>query len=518
MSATKAIDQAAEWFPAKKLKPNPRNPRLNDHAVAQVVESIERFGFGSPIVARKQNKMVIAGHTRLKAALQIKLETVPVRFLDIDQALADALMVADNKTSESADWQEDQLAELLAELQEQEVEVPGFEEGEIDRLIESLQEPEVVEPEPVEPLDPDQAQILVGDVVEQLKTLPAASVHCVVTSPPYWGLRDYGTGTWEGGDDACDHRNNIPQGNNSSSTAFPGQVPYTPMKGVCDKCGAKRIDKQGGLEETPEEHVDWIVGVFREIRRVLRPDGTAWVNYGDCYAAGCMTGKRGPNSAFGGSLGQDKTELPPRKVPTGLKPKDLVGMPWRVAFALQADGWYLRSDIIWSKPNPMPESVTDRPTKAHEYIFLMAHPESGGRYFFDADAVREEMSSDGKGGLWSKGEQKWGVGAENGRNDNAWMGDRTVNPAGRNLRDVWHIATQPYAEAHFATYPEKLIEPCVKAGCDRGGTVLDPFNGSGTTGVVALRNGCRYIGIELNPEYAELAHRRISESLENPKA
>jgi DNA modification methylase len=447
MSATTAIDQAAEWFPAKKLKANPRNPRSNDHAVAQVVESIERFGFGSPIVARKKNKMVIAGHTRLKAALQIKLETVPVRFLDIDQALADALMVADNKTSESADWQEDQLAELLAELQEQEVEVPGFEEGEIDRLIESLQEPEEVEPEPVEPLDPDQAEILVGDVVEQLKTLPAASVHCVVTSPPYWGLRDYGT------------------------------------------------EGQGGLEETPEEHVEWIVGVFREIRRVLRPDGTAWVNYGDCYANGCQS----------------------------LKPKDLVGMPWRVAFALQADGWYLRSDIIWSKPNPMPESVTDRPTKAHEYIFLLAHPESGGRYFFDADAVKEESANH-----WNP-KKCFGT----PRKKQETMTERQLSmqrtqfasdthhddfeKTGRNLRDVWHIATQPYPEAHFATYPEKLIEPCVKAGCDRGGVVLDPFNGSGTTGVVALRNGCRYIGIELNPEYAELAHRRISDSLENPK-
>jgi DNA modification methylase len=275
------------------------------------------------------------------------------------------------------------------------------------------------------------------------------------------------------------------------------------MKGVCGKCGAKRIDKQGGLEETPEEHVEWIVGVFREIRRVLRPDGTAWVNYGDCYASGTGGDRKiGPG---------DRTKARKRPQLESLKPKDLVGMPWRVAFALQADGWYLRSDIIWSKPNPMPESVTDRPTKAHEHIFLLAHPESGGRYFFDADAVREAAEY---GRREYTGEMR-SVAQEGRRHTTGTMkgGDPST---GRNLRDVWHIATQPYAEAHFATYPEKLIEPCVKAGCDRGGVVLDPFNGSGTTGVVALRNGCRYIGIELNPEYAELAHRRIAESLENP--
>ena len=271
--------------------------------------------------------------------------------------------------------------------------------------------------------------ILVGDVREQLRTLPDSSVHCVVTSPPYWGLRDYG------------------------------------------------VTGQLGLEATFEAHVTAMAEVFREVRRVLRDDGTAWVNYGDSYLN-----------------------------------KQLVGMPWRVAFGLQADGWYLRSDIIWAKPNPMPESVTDRPTKSHEHIFLLS---KSPRYFYDADAVREDAIHAGKvvamGPKSLSKRQATGAGVPASGNA---LADEMTGPAGRNLRDVWTVATHPYAGAHFATFPPELIRPCIRAGCPEGGTVLDPFFGSGTTGLVCDQEGRDWIGIELNPEYASLARRRLNEKQE----
>ncbi len=478
------------------------------------------------------------------------------------------------------------------------------------------------------------AEILVGDVIEMLKTLPPASVHCVVTSPPYWGLRDYG------------------------------------------------VEGQGGLEDTPEEHVVWIVEVFREVARVLRADGTAWVNYGDSYASQGGTETRPGSTA---KVGNTKAGIQARcrTTPGGLKSKDLVGMPWLVAKALQAPyydgriknekdrawlaaiidgegticgtkhtrkddgrtrttaqvfvtnscelmldrcgeiwpaprhahmknseghfghrdvfrwtiggseeksvllrelypyfiskraqallawnlleyvkdgrrlgksqaapevrdkrehlcdlmsranhgepvdvpgwckeppslyspGWYLRSDIIWHKPNPMPESVTDRPTKSHEHLFLLAHPKSKGRYFYDADAVREDAPSrsvkqpDG----WDTGPGSHGSVHRSGREKGK---PNAATVSGRNLRDVLTIATQPYPEAHFATFPEALVKPCIKAGCPAGGTVLDPFAGSGTTLLVALRLGRKAVGIELNPEYAAMARRRLKPHIE----
>jgi DNA modification methylase len=247
--------------------------------------------------------------------------------------------------------------------------------------------------------------------------------------------------------------------------------------------------------------------VFAEVRRVLRDDGTLWVNIGDSYAAGGLGGgspdcKQRTNH---GSCNGTHIEKP-RKAPMGLKPKDLVGIPWRVAFALQADGWYLRSDIIWSKPNPMPESVTDRPTKAHEYLFLLAKSE---RYWYDTEAVKETAATNNWPGIGPKHGES---GVRLTSKDSPYA-NGMVTHSGRNRRTVWEIPTQPYSEAHFATYPEKLVEPCVLAGCPEGGTVLDPFNGSGTTGAVACRLGRRYIGCELNPEYVALAHRRIGQAL-----
>ena len=384
------------------------------------------------------------------------------------------------------------------------------------------------------------ARIFQGDALTVLRTLPAGSVQCCITSPPYWGLRDYGV---------------------------VGQL---------------------GLERTPEEYVSRLVKVFREVRRVLRRDGTLWVNLGDSYATGA--GKVGACPG-GGEQGErwNKHHMPqtpdgknpncsvptfqPNRMPIpGLKPKDLVGIPWRVAFALQADGWWLRSDIIWSKPNPMPESVTDRPTKAHEYLFLLT---KSARYYYDAGAIKEPAVKGAAGSTFHEGK------TATHQLDRASEKDR-VEDGTRNRRSVWTIPTQPFPEAHFATFPEALVEPCILAGCpaqccpkcgkgyeritestktfesgsgrsgnpingkqdltasktnstpdirkgpcvqtrtlgfrpacDCGdaasvpGTVLDPFAGSGTVGAVAVRCDRRFLGIELSPSYCEMARRRI---------
>lgn len=370
------------------------------------------------------------------------------------------------------------------------------------------------------------ARIIVADVMDGLRQLPDESVHCVVTSPPYWGLRDYGV---------------------------PGQI---------------------GLEPTPDEYVARIVEVFREVRRVLRHDGTLWLNLGDCYASQPSWGRGGGGTLEGRK--QDAVPGPLRHV-HGLKPKDLVGIPWRVAFALQADGWWLRSDIIWSKPNAMPESVTDRPARAHEYVFLLAKSE---RYYYDAEAIREPLASTPDEYLRAgrSVRENHAFGSVAGRP----LGAKSFStvPSGRNKRSVWTIATEPFPEAHFATFPQKLVEPMILAGSperacpkcgapwrrrvavrsystpahqrhgrpshmgrppqqsgwfwrpaersDFGfepgcscsgndgsarGVVLDPLVGSGTTLVVAARLGRDSLGIELNPEYADIARRRVEREL-----
>ena len=295
-----------------------------------------------------------------------------------------------------------------------------------------------------------------GDCVEVMAGMEAGSVHCCVTSPPYWSLRDYGVA---------------------------GQL---------------------GLEATPEDYVAKMVAVFREVRRVLRDDGTLWLNLGDSYASQGGSGRQGDTGQR-----SDRTFTLVREggtaPPPGVKPKDLVGIPWRVAFALQADGWYLRSDIIWAKPNPMPESVRDRPTKAHEYVFLLSKQ---ARYWYDNEAVREAVKATATGEIACRARTASGpLGGENQHHREVRKYDRIV---GANRRTVWTIATQPFPEAHFATFPEKLVEPCVLAGCPAGGTVFDPFCGSGTTGVVAARLGREFIGIELNPKYVAMAKRRIA--------
>jgi DNA modification methylase len=395
-------------------------------------------------------------------------------------------------------------------------------------------------------------RIIQGDCIEGLRTLPDASVHCCVTSPPYWGLRDYG---------------------------HDGQI---------------------GLEATPESYVARMVEVFREVRRVLRDDGTCWVNLGDSYAANrpyqVPSTKGGPKHSVSQAAGGTGSVVPP-----GCKPKDLVGIPWRVAFALQADGWWLRQDIIWHKPNPMPESVRDRCTKAHEYVFLLTKSE---RYYYDADAIRqplrwqqpnvlatnaqarqqkrlsERIAAGDLSALRTESDRRTAMNGERekGRGNDANR-ERTLreNLAGANRRSVWTVTTKPYSGAHFATMPPDLVEPCILAGCpeqccpvcgagyeritqrDRAatrpgkatkttgdslvdgnrdpqrhittvstlgwapacdcaasgtmpGTVLDPFAGSGTTLAVAAELGRSGIGCELNPEYIELAEQRIAKS------
>lgn len=331
--------------------------------------------------------------------------------------------------------------------------------------------------------------ILVGDCVQSMRSIPDESVQTCVTSPPYFGLRDYG---------------------------HDGQI---------------------GLESTPDEFVAALVSVFREVRRVLRSDGTLWLNLGDSYAGGGC-----------GARDADKWPKQSRndhavthgKRFTGLAGKQLLGIPWRVAFALQADGWYLRQDIIWSKPNPMPESVRDRCTKSHEYLFLLS---KGPRYHFDSDAIKEPVAASSVARLSQDVENQRGSDRANGggdartfkaggrskrdsfKRDNSKRAqaipgqscgthrpDRAESDyslGARNKRSVWTVATMPFREAHFATFPEALIEPCILAGAPVGATVLDPFIGAGTTAVVCERLGRRWVGCELSPEYAVIAERRI---------
>lgn len=299
--------------------------------------------------------------------------------------------------------------------------------------------------------------IRVGDCIETMRAMPAGSVHTCITSPPYFGLRDYG---------------------------HAGQI---------------------GLEDTPDAFVSKLVDVFREVRRLLRDDGTLWLNLGDSYARTGGTDRKVSATASVGSTRRTLDQIADRaqKAPSGLKDKDLIGVPWRVAFALQADGWYLRQDIIWHKPNPMPESVRDRCTKAHEYIFLLS---KGPRYYFDAEAIKEPgvvpAGTKGAKGSVERASQK-GVSSR--------PPEYKVYDGTRNRRSVWTVQTRPYKGAHFATFPPDLIEPCILAGAPQGGTVLDPFGGAGTTGLVAQRTGRKAILCELNPDYADLARDRLSQ-------
>ncbi|WP_426730200.1 DNA-methyltransferase [Myxococcus faecalis] len=374
------------------------------------------------------------------------------------------------------------------------------------------------------------ATLYVGDCREVLASLPESSARTCVTSPPYWGLRDYGVppSVWGGAVD-CEHAWESVQyrlerhGDRGETRGLEGSRLHQEStrlgaieSATCGRCGAWLGCL--GLEPTPELFVAHLVEVFRAVRRVLTADGTLWLNLGDSYAGSWgAQGRQGKTGALAG-----RTACAARQVAVaqrrecgtgslsrtpGLKNKDLVGIPWRVAFALQADGWYLRSDIIWAKPNPMPESVRDRPTKSHEYVFLLAKSE---RYFYDADAVREPHTMKPQrrpGG--HKARQRLGVLPAQTFSTSA----RTEvgvdgHSAGRNARSVWSIATRPSGVEHFATMPPELAQRCILAGSAVGDTVLDPFSGAGTTGLVAMQHGRRYLGVELNPRYADASVER----------
>jgi DNA modification methylase len=440
-----------------------------------------------------------------------------------------------------------------------------------------------------------------GDCLDILPTLETGSVQCVVTSPPYYGLRDYGTAKWEGGDEDHEH-DRVAARNGRGGSGAPGKqtadaYPNDLPAAVCS-CGATRSDSQIGLESTPEIYVEKLVAVFRELRRVLRDDGTVWLNLGDSYNGSGKAGSNPEYQAKHTEFGKPSKEKSRFGMPTNikaLKPKDLIGIPWRVAFALQADRWWLRSEIIWHKPNPMPESVTDRPTKSHEQIFLLT---KSAKYFYDADAIKEQAtygipnspgsisSPYGQGFTRRAAKVSGTYSQDSGRNDGNRhpSGGYTTENGKRNRRSIWTITTKPFKEAHFAVFPPEIPEICIKAGTSLKGccpecgnpwervvqksggtigkgswidhskekeqgmsrahgplldkdrpwdngsyevktlgwrptcthnlepipcTILDPFAGAGTTGVVAEKLGRKFIGIELNPEYARMANRRI---------
>ena len=469
---------------------------------------------------------------------------------------------------------------------------------------------------------------LQGDVFDNIKKLDDNTIDCVVTSPPYWGLRDYGTASYEGGDKNCNHTI-CDSGIDSKKNKNIERPAQHFDKSFCIKCGAKRIDKQLGLEPTYQEHIQNIVELFRAMKPKLKDSATVWLNYGDSYAStvnGTKVKDQVKNKVqFAGKYlieGDDRTfrDKPFSTIQGSLKPKDLVMIPNRIAIALQDDGWWIRSEIIWHKPNPMPESVSDRPTSCHEKIWLITKSK---KYYYDADAIREPLASSsltrlnqdiknqkgstrGNGEMKSNGNMKavfgkyqtdenekkhrQGMSKTRGsklvetrpklpsqkefvnylrnkttlkdlventnikkttiehwfRNDevgfafpsvedwnkikdliNDWtdhfnnidygltytethLDEIKNNPIGRNKRNVWTVTTKPCKEAHFATFPKDLIEPCIKAGCPENGIVFDPFGGSGTTGIVAKSLNRKAILSELNPEYIEIAKARIN--------
>lgn len=412
-----------------------------------------------------------------------------------------------------------------------------------------------------------------GDVEKVLSMLLDNSVNTVITSPPYWLQRDYLTGEWRGGDPNCSHKRD----SKKSDYTTTGHKNFDEMGGIgdaiyrslCPRCGAIRIDEQIGLEPSPELYVTRMVRIFREVWRVLKPDGTVWLNLGDTY----IGGGRGSGKSNKQNSNRGTVDMPGSIVPPGYKQKDLAGIPWRTALALQADGWWLRQDIIWHKENPMPEPVRDRCTKSHEYVFLLSKsgepkfwihrdkkyservwtkPEPdycwkdklnenvetkveppnwetellpkhkirkrwsrinlwiGCDYYFDNESIREPIKESNKGSVMGRVKLKEGVLANDG---SEWERERRnyEKIKGANKRSVWTLSTKPYRGAHFATFSSELITPMILAGCPKDGVVLDPFVGSGTTCAVAKQYGRKSIGIDLNEKYLELARKRIDE-------
>ena len=358
-----------------------------------------------------------------------------------------------------------------------------------------------------------------GNSLDVLKTLPDKSVQCCVTSPPYFNLRDYQTGRWEGGDPSCPHARLgkcSPKCNTGQKN--PGMLSGDGIyKSICPKCGAKRIDQQIGLEETPSEYVSKMVEVFREVRRVLKDDGTFWLNIGDTYSTHGSGSKKHPHNfktaevASDNGIGTLKKSSPST---LGLPEKSLLGVPWKLAFALQDDGWLLRQDIIFAKNNCLPESTKDRFTRSHEYIFLLTKQ---GKYYFDHKAVMEEAAYDGrkdtilkKSGKYENGEFLPNVNAHSFHAKGHERWPNVINGVRmRNKRSVWNINTAQFKGSHFAVMPWKLADTCILAGSKEGDWVLDPFSGAATTGIAAFGRLRNYIGIELNPKFLEMSRNRL---------
>lgn len=593
---SKEADLAVEVVQLEMVIPYARNPRKNEAAVSKVMASLKEFGWRQPIVVDPE-MVIVAGHTRYEAAKRLGWTTAPVHVADgLTPAQIKAYRLADNRSHDDSKWDDELLGLELEDLKELDFDLSltGFELEELGDYLGQEAAPEeqgetpIPEPLPVPVVQPGDVwlcgphRVVCGDVRDKAsldKALNGRKAGMCVTSPPYWGLRDYGTASWEGGEGGCDHVERkqpqnlaaladrmAPRKNPRNPTRLDDdQVNARSYRHTCAKCGARRVDAQIGLEKTPEEFVATMVEVFRGVREALADDGTLWVNMGDSYAGGGPhhgdrnLGKSGTNR--GSSGGVDRA-------PPGLKPKDLCGMPWRLAFALRADGWYLRQDIIWAKPNPMPESVTDRFTKAHEYLFLLSKRE---KYFFDAEAVKEPAINAGK---FVKTNGDDGMG-DFGRTREGFRRGITVGES-RNRRSVWTVATQPTPEAHFATFPEALISPAILAGTSEKGRcqkcggrwerivdrefvaekrvnpakgsgqkgldasngwentprgnvnvtttgwgptcacaldpipdlILEPFLGAGTTMIVAEKTGRHCAGVELNPVYADIAIRR----------
>ena len=349
-----------------------------------------------------------------------------------------------------------------------------------------------------------------GDCRETMRRWASEGIKAqtCVTSPPYYGLRDYGTAKWEGGNLDCDHTG--AKVNPLKVGGFTGErlrkeggsenEKYLSYKKLCPDCNAVRVDSQIGIEETPEEYIKSMVEVFRCVWDVLEDDGTLWLNIGDSYAGNNSQASNNGRAGFG-----NPRERVVNRTGEGLKTKDLIGIPWMLAFALRADGWYLRQDIIWHKPNPMPESVQDRCTKSHEYIFLFSKKQ---HYHFDHEAIKEPSE-------YPDDNRKSRVNIETAKDFQRDIGNKL--DAGdktypfRNKRSVWTVTTKPYEGAHFAVFPTDLIEPCILAGAPAGGVVLDPFMGSGTTAQVAQDLGRKYLGCELNPAYQPLQNKRLAQ-------
>lgn len=454
----------------------------------------------------------------------------------------------------------------------------------------------------------EEYELLCGDALDVLRQAEDRQVRCVVTSPPYWGLRDYKTGRWEGGDPTCKHRYANPQRGTNNDGTFSDERSFEggarPMLRSCRWCGAVRVDQQIGLEPSIDLYVQRLVELFREIRRVLTDDGTVWLNLGDSYVTRPRGNKKGNKSTssltdperqeavyphgvdwrveHGRPEGDPKalrnqasrselyrfrsgpaSDFDPKakhglvreegrpnrrnEMGGGLKHKDLIGVPWEVVFALRRDGWWLRDEIIWHKTNPLPESVRDRPTRAHESLFLLTKSD---RYYYDCDAIKEPAKSynHARTVIDNVPEQPPGASPHRGlrttglarvipirKNDTAELAEARSDDGKRvrgfqqrwdeaeakgatkqrmrNKRDVWSLRSEPYKGAHMAVMPTMLVEPCVLAGSAPGDLVLDPFCGSGTVGVVALRHGRRFVGIDLQPNYLPLAHERIQKSI-----